>query len=202
MSFNMKKLSGALVVAGLVAACGGEEQNAGGAQGDTGRIESREDAPVIIDITTVRNETVSCYQLGFQGYADGFGCYLAANITHQYHTGNSVVFRPMPNHHQHVPGDGFIRYGFLAGDQSLYVGPGNGMVTFKGDTSVSIAGYTLEERMVSSGTLAQDICLKKLDGTKVACSAGYTVGFWAPPNGPSYQGHLYSCTVNTNMTCP
>lgn len=202
MTFNMKQFSGALVVAGLVAACGGEAQDTGAAPDETGRVESREEAPKTVNVGTEMGESVTCFVGGFQAYETGFGCYLAAGFTHQYHAGYTVAFAAMPNHHQFVPYSGLVQSGFLAGDQSLYVGPGNGMASFKGGTMVGISGYTLQERMVSSGVLAQDTCLKRVDGTKVACAGGYSVGFWAPPNGPNYQGYLYSCQVATHFTCP
>ncbi|XXF80156.1 hypothetical protein P2318_10510 [Myxococcaceae bacterium GXIMD 01537] len=90
----------------------------------------------------------------------------------------------------------------VAGDQSLYVGPGNGMATFKGGTMIGISGYTLSERMVSPGVLAQDTGLERVDGAKVACAGGYAVGFWAPPNRPNYQGYLCRCQAATHFTCP
>lgn len=201
MTFNMKKFSGVLVAAGLVAACGGEERNADGARGDTGRVESRSTSDTTT-ITTDLGESVTCYTAGIQGYETGTGCYLASGFSHQYHTGYSVNFEAKENYHQFIPYSGLFGSGYLAGDQSLYVGPNNGMVTFKGDTTISIAGYTLQERMVSGGTLAQDTCLMRSNGTKAACAGGYSVGFWAPPNGPSIQGYLYSCQPTTNITCP
>lgn len=202
MTFSMKTFSGALVVAGLVAACGGEAQDTGVAADETGRVESREEAPRTVTIQTGTGESVTCFEGGFVGYQTGFGCYLASGFTHQYHTGYSVNFAAMPGHHQFVPYTGLIESGYLAGDQSLYVGPGNGMATFKGGTMIVIAGYTLQERMVGQGVLAQDTCLKRLDGTKVGCAGGYGVSFWSPPNGPSYQGYLDSCQPAPNLSCP
>jgi hypothetical protein len=195
MTFNKKLFTGALVVAGLVA-CGGEAQNPAD---EAGRVESRVDNPTVT-ITTAMNESASCYSNGLTYYETGVECWLAANVTHQYHEGYTVTFAPTGSK-QFIPYNGLFSGGPLAGNQTLYVGPGNGTATFKGGTTISIAGVTLQERMVNMGQLAQDTCLKKADGTWVACAAEKGLEFWAPPNGAHLQGYLVRCTPSTTLTC-
>jgi len=195
MTFNKQLLPGALVVAGLVA-CGGEAQNLAD---ETGYVES---PLTTVTILTGANETVTCYETGLTYYSGGFECWLAANFTHQYRAGYSVTIAPTSTK-QFIPTNGLIDGGPLAGGQLLYAGPGNGMVAFMGNgKGVSIAGTTLQDRMVNQGFLATDTCLKKYDGTQVACAGGQWTEFWAPPNGSHLHGYLAYCTGTTNITCP
>jgi hypothetical protein len=189
MILNTKMFPGALVVAGLLAACGGEVQNEGNVLDDTSRLENR------LTVLTGSGETVSCEDGTLQVYEPRFGCRLSANFIHQYRTGETVVFGP-PGF-QWVEKNGYVQNGHLAFTQSLNVGPRNGYVAFLGGTSLGISSMTRSpsDGYANTGTLAQDTCLTGMNGSKSACKGGTWASF------DITTGNLTSCTSTTNISC-
>ncbi len=190
MSFNMKRFSGALIVTGLVAACGGEELNPVNAQGDIGYVESA------ISIPTGGGETVECVNGTVALYQAGFECTLASDFSHQYRSGGTVIFTDVQyGTKQFVRSDGFVGSGYLAGNQELYVGAGNGSVNFLGGKLLVIYGTNLQDGVVNQGWLAQPTCLKTSATAWVGCGVE-RVSFDA------LSGYLATCAVDTSITCP
>lgn len=196
---NTKTFAGALVAAGLMAACGGEV----GSQGDdTGVNES---AVVKTLVTRTVRESITC-DLAYYSRTYYVGsvleveqCQTAADLTHQYRTGQYITYKT--NQNMYVEADGLVGSGIITTAQSLYTGTVNGYVTFQGNQHIALAGSYGSARVLNGGILAEDQCLLGLTGSYApvwrACAGGYNATFYGDSS-----AYLYTCTTTTNITCP
>ncbi|HEX8436074.1 hypothetical protein [Archangium sp.] len=209
MSFNTKMFPGALVVAGLMAACGGETQGQNNEQGETARIESGLTETLV---TRGALEPITCkmdwysrtYWVGTPGQTGSYKvveqCYIGASFTHQYRTGQYVTFKASADgvnpQNMYIGADGSVGGGVIDGPHTLYTGTANGYVDFQGNEHFAF-GYG----QASGGILAHNTCLLGLTGTWapiwVACEGGKKAEFYGDS-----AAYLYRCANTTAFTCP
>jgi hypothetical protein len=199
---NAKIFAGALVVAGLMTACGGEVENPGGEQGGTGQTEG-----AIIEALSTRGayEPISCnmdyysrtYFVGATKVVEQ--CRIAHLFSNQYRAGSTVSYSPGQS--IYINADGLASNGILSGDQSLYTGVPNGMVMFKGGYNIGFTGAYGAAKVLGGGILAANTCLKTLNASNQvvwrACKGGEDARFGVS------TGYVSNCTAPTDgFGCP
>lgn len=200
---NTKLFAGAIVVAGLMTACGGELENQGGEQGDTGVTER---AAVMDLATRGAYEPIKCEMSRYSRtyFVNGIKvveeCWIASPFTNAYRTGSTITFSAGQS--MYINGDGLGSYGLIDGDQYLYTGTANGMVQFKGGTSITLTGAFGSAKVLTGGILAANTCLiSGKDSLNApiwkACAGGVNANF------NSTTGYVSSCGVPTpTFSCP
>lgn len=163
-----KMIPGVLAVAGLMTACGGEVREPINEPGDTSLIESK----ATVYHTTSMGESVPCDTASAITYYNPAPytlstCWLAASFTHQYNNTGYVTAKP--GTYIVVGANGLIGSVYLSGNQSLYVGVGNGSVEFKSDMVANLTTTSLAEGRAHFGILPGDTCLWQTSTSKIMC---------------------------------
>ncbi|MFL5354526.1 hypothetical protein [Archangium sp.] len=194
---NFKNLlSGVVVVAGLATACGGEAQESVSARSDTGSIES----PLVF--VTALGEEIPCniYRSYSWNFTTGSGtCALTNAFTHNYGGGSVIVGATsvvVVQTNGLIPQidlqDDPTTTGINEGVQILFVGNGNGSVSFT--TYVAFRTDSVATGRVQQGVLSGDQCLTKPDGSKLVCKGGTMPLF-------DVNGYLYGPSCSVVSTC-